>query len=93
MRADTTVQDHEHGSIAGVSAHKRAGTKMCVPCLDANNDYKQAWRIEAGETKGLVVPVSALHKILAGADPSTVLAGLVGPKTLDAISTGMVLRG
>lgn len=88
-----TTQDHEHGSVAGVSAHKRAGTKMCIPCLNANNDYKQAWRIASGESRNLVVPITALHALLAGDEPAAVLRRLVGPKTFDAIRVGMVLRG
>jgi hypothetical protein len=90
---DTTVPDHEHGTLAGVSAHKRAGTKLCLPCNDANNDYHQAWRITSGTTKNLVVPLSALREVLAGSDLATVLGGLVGPKSLDAIRVGVVLRG
>jgi hypothetical protein len=88
---DTTPA--EHGSIAGVSAHKRAGTKLCTPCYDVNNDYKQAWRIARGETVRVLVPVDVLRAILHGAPPDQALTCLGGPQTLHALRDGTVPRG
>lgn len=90
--ADTTVQDHEHGTPGGATAHRRAGTTLCTPCRDADNDYRQAWRI-VHDRETVRVPVTVLRAILRGARPAQALACLGGPRTLHALREGTVPRG
>jgi hypothetical protein len=87
------VADTKHGTEAGITLHRRAGTRLCQPCVDARADGRQAWGIANGRNKRLLVPAAALQEVLAGADPVAVLAGVVGPKTLAVLRTGVVPRG
>lgn len=90
---DAPSRSSEHGTAAGVAAHRKAGTQLCLPCTDAGNDYRQAWRVANGQSTSVRVPVEVLRALLRGVPPATALAGLCGRKTLHALREGTVPRG
>ena len=44
-RALRVPVDHEHGTVAGHSAHLRRKTTPCGPCRDAYNRYQRTQRV------------------------------------------------
>ncbi len=48
VRARAVLTDaHEHGTVAGHSAHLRRGTAPCRECRDAYNKYQRSKRIRS----------------------------------------------
>jgi hypothetical protein len=75
----------EHGTQRGYGQHRRAGTKACIPCLDANARDKRARKIKAKKLWAVPVPVDALAALLRGADINRTLRSALGPEVVEAI--------
>lgn len=87
LRANAThdMPGYEHGTLRGYYLHQQCGTRPCVPCLDANNHRFHAWRISTGRVKHLRLPIADVQRLLDGADPASVLAGLFGSDAVEAL--------
>lgn len=79
------MADDVHGTWRGVTAHRRAGERLCPPCSTWNADRAKAHNLISGKHKAIRVSTLAVARILRGWDPAEVLAGELGPRTLEAL--------
>jgi hypothetical protein len=82
------VAEIEHGAQSGVNHHLRVPESLCLPCADWHADYRRAGRVRNGNVRAVTISTGALMRILAGHPAAVVLAGEVGPLTLDVLRGG-----